>query len=251
MNNAYCMCTMAEAYGPYIDEWMSSKINNGDKFSIIDKTNNTGFDKGFGFTDAELRDKFYRNQEISKFHSWNPGGGRTVAWFYAHFRMINFYLSYPDYDYYWFFDDDVAMNNWEAFFDSFNSESSDFLSYFCFKNKGVLSQPSVPEINDKSRSSYGWFGRFPGDGDKMPPDVGDLFGSFFPTTRFSNSALKNILEITNNGYNGYHEGFVPTVLNHNGFKLNTIIKSDDTSDFFNVDELNILHKHIRVTWAWI
>jgi hypothetical protein len=242
---------MVETYGLHIDEWMSSKINNGDKFFIVDRTNNAAFDKGFGFTETELINKFYPNQEISKLNSWNHSGNKTISWFYAHFRMLNFYLSYPDYDYYWFLDDDIRMNNWETFFDSFNSESSDFISYFCFKNKGVLSQLSIPEINEKSFSSYGWFKRFPGDGAKMPPNMQDLFGSFFPTTRFSNEALKNILEITNSGYNAYHEGFIPTVLNHNGYKLNTIIKSDDSSDFFNVDELNILHKNIRVTWSWI
>lgn len=251
MNNAYCMGTMVETYGPHIEKWMDSKIDNGDKFFIIDKTRKPEFNGGFGFTEFELIDKFYKNQELSKMNFWNSSGTRTVSWFYAHFRMLNFYLSYPDYDYYWFLDDDIIMNNWELFFDSFNSDNSDFISYFCFKNKDVLSQPNVPEINQGSFSNYEWFRRFPGYGAKMPPNITELFGSFFPTTRFSNAALKNILKITNEGYNAYHEGFVPTILNHNGYKLNTIIKSDDTSDFFNVDELNILHKNLRVTWSWI
>ena len=41
------------------------------------------------------------------------------------------------------------------------------------------------------------------------------------------------------------------MLNQHGMKLNTLIKSDDTSDFFNVDEVNIKHKNIKIEWSWI
>jgi hypothetical protein len=78
-----------------------------------------------------------------------------------------------------------------------------------------------------------------------------MFGSFFPTTRFSNKALKKLLELNNNGYYAYSEGFVPTVLNKYGFKLSTLINSDNTSNYFDVNEVDIQHKNIKVNWEWI
>lgn len=251
MNNAYTVCTMVQTYGPHIEEWMNTKRDDGDQFFIIDKTNQPDFTGGFGFTENEIREKFNFHEEVSKKNFWNCVGNKTVVWFYAHFRMLNFYLEYPNYDYYWFFDDDIKMDDWNLFFDSINKDNSDFIAYFCFKNKGVTSQIHVPEINMKSFSNYEWFKRFPGHGAKMPKDIPELFGSFFPTVRFSNLAMSKLLETTREGYSAYHEGFVPTILNKMGLKLRTIINPDNTSDFFDVDKVNILHKNIRVTWEWI
>jgi hypothetical protein len=41
------------------------------------------------------------------------------------------------------------------------------------------------------------------------------------------------------------------IVNYEGQVLKTIIKSDDTSDFFDVDKVNILHKHTKIRWEWI
>ena len=63
--------------------------------------------------------------------------------------------------------------------------------------------------------------------------------------------MKKLLELNNEGLHGYSEGFVPTMLNHHGMKLNTIIQPNNTSLFFDVNKINILHKNIKVTWEWI
>jgi hypothetical protein len=63
--------------------------------------------------------------------------------------------------------------------------------------------------------------------------------------------MKKLLDLNNEGLSGYSEGFVPTILNKHGMKLNTLIKSDNTSDFFDVNEVNIKHKNIKVEWSWI
>ena len=34
-------------------------------------------------------------------------------------------------------------------------------------------------------------------------------------------------------------------------KLNTLIKSDDTSNLFDVDQVGIKHKNIKIEWSWI
>jgi hypothetical protein len=143
------------------------------------------------------------------------------------------------------------MDDWNVFFNGVDNDDSDFMSYFCFKNKNVESQQSIPKIDSNTHSCDAWFLRFPGPGDAVPEDVKEVFGSFFPVVKFSNRAMKKLLDLNNEGLSGYSEGFVPTMLNKHGMKLNTLIKSDDTSDFFDVNEVNIKHKNIKIEWSWI
>jgi hypothetical protein len=165
--------------------------------------------------------------------------------------MLNYYIQNPNYDYYWFFDDDVKVGNWDLFFEGTDKDDSDFLGYIVFKDSNVITQEKIPVIDNRTTSQHMWFERFPGDGDILPDDINEKFGSFFPTNRFSNRAMKKLLEIHEEGLHGYSEGFVPTMLNKYGYTLNTIIKSDNTSDFFDVDQVNIQHKNIKINWEWI
>jgi hypothetical protein len=251
MNNAYCVCSTSDLYGSFIEDWINDKREDGDKFVVVDVTKDPSFNKGVTFTEQELREKLNFNIEVSKRNWWNSYGNRNIAWFYAHLRMIHFYMKYPNYDYYWFFDDDIKMDNWNLFFDSFKNEDSDFLSYFCFKNLNVESQPGVPKIDDKTYSRAEWFNRFPGVDANLPSDTKELFGSFFPTTRFSNLALKTIMEDNLKGLHAYHEGMVPTLLNYHNLKLKTIINPNNTSNFFDVNAVNIIHKNMTINWEWI
>ena len=61
------------------------------------------------------------NKEISTYHFW--GSHQNPKYFYAHFRMLTFYLKNPDYDHYWFFDDDVQ----------FEGDLKEFLSNSIYK----------------------------------------------------------------------------------------------------------------------
>lgn len=250
MNNIHCVCTTPSIYGSYVNHW-NNFPKDKELIWISDVTTDSTFDVGFKFTEQDLRKQFNFNIEVSKSHYWNSYGNRNIAWFYAHLRMLYFYIKNPNYDFYWFFDDDVKMKNWEEFLIGTEKDQSDFLAYFCFKNKNVISQQNIPVIDGETFSKELWFDRFPGNGDILPERTNEFFGSFFPTTRFSNKALLKLLEIHNEGYHGYHEGFVPTVLNKNGFTLNTIIKPDNTSNYFDVNEVNILHKNTKITWQWI
>ena len=47
------------------------------------------------------------------------------------------------------------------------------------------------------------------------------------------------------------KGFVPTMLNKYGYKLSSIIKPDNTSNYFDVNKVDIQHKNIKITWEWI
>ena len=162
---------------------------------------------------------------------------------------MNFYLSHPNYDYYWFFDDDVKCDNWDGFFSAIKYDS-DFLSYFVFKNAGVESQSDIPMIDNKTHSGESWFNRFPGDKDTLPPTK-EYFGSFFPITRFTNDAMKSLLQLNVDGYYGYSEGFVPTSLNHLNYKLDTLFLPDNTSHHFDTTNLKVMHKNQIVNWEWI
>ena len=165
--------------------------------------------------------------------------------------MLNFYKQNPNYEYYWFFDDDVRIDNWDNFLNDVDRDKSDFISYFIFKKDGVMSQPNIPIIDNRTTSQHMWFERFPGDTDTLPQGINEYFGSFFPTTRYSNNAMKKLLEMNDNGYFGYGEGFVPTILNYFGMSLNTLIKSDNTSNLFDNSSNKVYHKNIIIDWEWI
>ena len=164
--------------------------------------------------------------------------------------MAYYYMLNPNEDWYWFMDDDLVCDNWSEFFKAFETNNADFISYYIFKNKGVTSQPNIPEIDANTYSNTLWFDRFPGDGDQINKN-GELFGSFFPIVRFSNKSLRHITDLLLNGVHGYSEGFVPTILNKDGFTLDTIFNNQSRSNHFDVDKIHIKHKGIRVEWSWI
>jgi hypothetical protein len=231
--------------------WFNIPTVYGTKVLSIDITNDQNIDIGFKFTEQDLIKNFNFHKQVPKNNFWNSQGNRNIAWFYAHLRMLNFYLYYPNFEYYWFIDDDICMKDWDTFFKGTQSSNSDFLSYFCFKQDTKNKQQLVPLIDSNTYSGLSWFNRFPGDDTVMPSDITSYFGSFFPTTRFSNLALKTLLECHKQGFYGYHEGLVPTLLNYKNLQLQTIIKPDNTSDLFDVNEVDILHKGTKIEWSWI
>jgi hypothetical protein len=244
------MCTTHEAYHG-VKDW-KIELSNYDSFILNDITRSNGnYQGGFCYSEQDIRTNFNFPHQVSKKHYWNSYGNRNIIWFYAHFRMMNFYLANPNYDYYWFFDDDVKMNDWNKFLQETDKDDSDFISYFIFKAPGAVNQSSIPYIDSRTTSGPFWFSRFPGDGDILAKEATELFGSFFPTTRYSNEAMKILVRQHDLGNYGYSEGFVPTTLNLYRKKLKTLIKPDNTSDLFDVDEINILHKGIRINWEWI
>lgn len=251
MNNCYCVCTMPNTYPSYVRHWDNFEETNFKLEWVSDITQDPDFNVGFTYTEQDVKNNLNFDREVSKSHFYSGGGKRNIIWFYAHFRMMNYYLSNPNYDYYWFFDDDVRADNWVDFFKGFENVNDDFISYFVFKNEMVEDQPHVPKIDSRTHSGGGWFLRFPGDGDLLPDTCTNIFGSFFPIVRYSKRAMEELVKLNEQGYSGYSEGFVPTVLNDLGLKVSTLINSDDTSDFFDVDKVNIKHKNIKVKWEWI
>lgn len=253
MNNCYCTCFNNNTLADYINNW-SGFFKKENTYAIVDNQSrkielNSNFNI-FSYNEADIRKNLNFTEDVSKRHFWNSIGNRNIVWFYAHFRMLNFYISNPQYEYYWFFDDDVICDDWDAFLKNVKYDS-DFLSYFCFKSESVLDQALVPHINNDTYSKQGWFDRFPGDKDTLPNNIDKYFGSFFPVTRYTNNALKVLLQLHNNGYFGYSEGFVPTTLNNLNLTLDTLILPDNTSRHYDTKNIKLLHKNQFIKWEWI
>jgi hypothetical protein len=236
------VCTCANTFKSYEPYWKTVDFD----FEFLSDRAPIGIE----YDEQKVRDLFNFTSDVSKSHWWNQQGNRNIIWFYAHLRMAYYYMLNPNEDWYWFMDDDLVCDNWSEFFKAFETNSADFISYYIFKNKGVTSQPNIPEIDANTYSNTLWFDRFPGDGDQINKN-GELFGSFFPIVRFSNKSLRHITDLLLNGVHGYSEGFVPTILNKDGFTLDTIFNNQSRSNHFDVDKIHIKHKGIKVEWSWI
>ena len=236
------VCTCDNTYKSYESYWNSVDF----EFEFLSDRYPTGIE----YDEQKVRDVFNFKGDVSKKHFWNSQGNRNIIWFYAHLRMAYYYMLNPNEDWYWFMDDDVICDNWSEFFKSFENNTSDFISYYLFKNTNIDSQVSIPTIDSNTHSGTAWFDRFPGDGDFINR-TDELFGSFFPIVRFSNKSLKHLTDLLINNIHGYSEGFVPTQLNKDGFTLDTIFNNQSESDHFDVNKIHILHKNIRVDWSWI
>lgn len=236
------VCTCDNTYKSYESYWNSVDF----EFEFLSDRYPTGIE----YDEQKVRDVFNFKGDVSKKHFWNSQGNRNIIWFYAHLRMAYYYMLNPNEDWYWFMDDDVICDNWSEFFKSFENNTSDFISYYLFKNTNIDSQVNIPTIDSNTHSGTAWFDRFPGDGDFINR-TDELFGSFFPIVRFSNKSLKHLTDLLINNIHGYSEGFVPTQLNKDGFTLDTIFNNQSESDHFDVNKIHILHKNIRVDWSWI
>jgi len=252
MNNCYCTCFNANTVNDYSLSWQDF-FKRKNTFALIDNLNKDvlfTFGEAFIYNEASLRKDLNFPYNVSKMHFWNSIGNRNIIWFYAYLRMLNFFKQNQNFDYYWFFDDDVTCNDWDGLFND-SKYDSDFLSFFCFKKDDVKSQPLVPYIDDSTYSRQGWFNRFPGNQDTLPSDLKEYFGSFFPVVRFSNKALKVLLQTNDANLYGYGEGFTPSILNYNNLVLDTLYLPDNTSRHFDINKINILHKNQTITWQWI
>jgi len=201
------------------------------------------------YTEIEFNDLGF-NKPIDLRHRW--GNHQNPKYFYAHFRMLVMYLKYPDYDHYWFFDDDVTFNgNIKNFLSMYDSVDDDFIAIQAFKKEDYNGFPKISIINNRMLGSHGnWLCLCPGPGDKFK-NTNKHIGSFFPIVRYSNIAMSHLYKMHQEGYYGYSEGFVPTSLASDGFKVSSIL--DEHNSFFipNDTDCVLFHKGINFTWEWL
>ena len=190
------------------------------------------------------------NRPISKYHRW--GSHQNPNYFYAHFRMLIFYMKNPNYDYYWFFDDDVTFQgNLKELLSNYSNCDEDFLAIQAFKKEEYENFPKISKINDGMKGSHGnWLSFCPGPGDVFK-ETNIHIGCFFPIVRFSKKAMNYLLNLNENNYYGYSEGFVPTSLASAGFKVSSMM--DEFNNFFITNNSNctLFHKGTKFTWDWL
>jgi hypothetical protein len=190
------------------------------------------------------------NKPIDRRHRW--GNHQNPKYFYAHFRMLVMYLKYSDYDYYWFFDDDVTFKgNIKNFLSIYDNINDDFIAIQAFKKENYTEFPKISVLNDRMLGSHGsWLNMCPGPGDNFK-NTEKHIGSFFPIVRYSNRAMSYLYKIHQEGYYGYSEGFVPTSLGSAGFSVSSML--DEHNNFFipNDTDCILFHKWINFTWEWL
>lgn len=189
------------------------------------------------------------NKPIDRKHRW--GNHQNPIYFYAHFRMLLFYMEHPDYSYYWFLDDDIDFDkNFRQLLESYDIIHDDFIAIQAFKKDDYQEFPHISKINSRMSSGGRWLDLCPGPGDNFLTKDKHI-GSFFPIVRFSNKAMSFLLKVHKDGYYGYSEGFVPTTLASSGFKVSSMLDENDQFFFQHNTDCNLLHKNIKFTWGWI
>ena len=193
------------------------------------------------------------DRPISTFHRW--GSHQNPNYFYAHHRMLLFWKKNPQFQYYWFFDDDVTFTgNLNGLLKTYEEETSDFIAIQVFKKEDYNEElPYVSKVNSSMGSGGHWLSFAPGPGDNYKTTERHL-GSFFPIVRFSNKAMQFLYELNQNGSFGYSEGFVPTTLAGTpGFTVASML--DEHDQYFveatNGVDCNIKHKGANFAWTWI
>lgn len=124
-----------------------------------------------------------------------------------HFPLLDFYLKNPDYDFYWFIEDDVRFNGqWETLFNYFT---------------GSVRQPDFISCHIKMFSEdphWFWWHTLRHPSIYIPLYL--RIRSFNPIYRISNSALRFIHHsLSGDKWQGHHEVLLPTLLLLEGFDI--------------------------------
>lgn len=121
-----------------------------------------------------------------------------------HFPLLKFYLSHPEYDYYWCIEEDVRFSgNWQTFFESFSHIDSDFIS--CH-----LRRPD-------DEPDWYWWSAMAHPYATIPLD--QRIRSFNPIYRISKLALEQINKALLSKWCGHHEVLIPTLLYQSGLEI--------------------------------
>jgi hypothetical protein len=239
-DTAVVVCRRAVTY--YDNDWRKALIKNNHDYLLCNVELEDQFDISslldyvqdnvILYSTENIRNTFNFHIEASDKHWWNNGGGRNIIWFYPHFRMMYFYKLHPEYEYYWFFDEDVTFPE-NHLYDIVNAHKSldhDCMITYLFSDLNNENSSLVPVVDENMVSYHSldhyWLSHYPGPGDMHPQQVIEKYGSYFPIVRLSNKAMKVLVEEHEKGFYGYSEGYVPTTLNHQGLKLYSIFNKE-------------------------
>jgi len=237
-----------EQYKQEIGENLSLMFDNKTKVAL-EKLQETYKVPITTYTPEEFAEHNF-NRPIDLRHRW--GSHQNPNYFYAHFRMLLFYLKNPGYDFYWFFDDDVFFQgSLKELLDGYENYNVDFLSIQGFKKEDYSELPHVSQVNERMLGSHGnWLSLAPGPGDQYK-SIEKHLGCFFPVVRFSNRAMAHLVELNKQNYYGYSEGFVPTSLASDGYTVASMLDEWDKYFVPHNSSCTLIHKNIPFTWSWI
>ena len=256
-NTAVVFCTYPRSMnGEFYENFLKYKNENFENFFILfddqgREINNVDRYKQVPIYAYNNKDfsKYNFNRPIDPTHRW--GNHQNPNYFYAHFRMLLFYKKYKQFNYYWFFDDDVYFDsNLKPFLSEYEDHKEDFLAIQLFKKENYQGFDFVSKANERMGSHGNWLGFAPGPGDKYK-SVERHMGCFFPIVRYSNKAMEHLFALNEQGYYGYSEGFVPTSLASDGYTVASMLDEHDAYFIKPKTPCKLTHKHVDFTWTWI
>lgn len=123
---------------------------------------------------------------------------------HSHFPVLDFFLAHRDYDYYWFIEFDVRYSgDWELFLASFEPYTHDFIA------SHIRSYDEEP--------LWHWWGTL-----RHPEKTiarSDCLRSFNVIFRISNRGLEFIDRAQRDGWQGFNEVSLPTLLHTGGYRI--------------------------------
>lgn len=123
---------------------------------------------------------------------------------HSHFPVLDFFLTHRDYDYYWFIEFDVRYSgDWRSFFTFFEPYTHDFIA------SHIRSYDEEPLWHwwDTLRHPVKTIGR------------GECLRSFNVIFRISNRGLEYIDREQQDGWQGFNEVSLPTLLHKGGYRI--------------------------------
>lgn len=125
----------------------------------------------------------------------------------CHFPLLKFYLTHPEYDYYWLIEDDVFFSgNWGVLFDYYCNDTTDMLS------SRIMTLAESPQ--------WDWWYSLNSGRDTIRKE--DFVSAFNPICRLSKRALQCVHESLLNGWRGHAEVVVSTILKYKGLSIKDI-----------------------------
>jgi hypothetical protein len=127
-----------------------------------------------------------------------------ILYDHVHFPILDFYLSHQEYDYYWVIEFDVRYTGeWGSFLRSFESYDHDLITSHI---RHIIEEPR-----------FWWWDSL--DHPTKTIDRARYLRSFNVIYRISNRALALIHDAQQNGWRGYPEVLLPTLLDNSGYTL--------------------------------
>lgn len=157
---------------------------------------------------ADLRNRFQRchifnEEELFRCLHYTHHEG-VILFDNMHFPVLDFYLSRPEYDYYWVIEFDVRYTgDWGRFLHAFSMYNHDLVT---------------SHIRHFHEEPGWWWWDSLQHGSKTI-DRGRYLRSFNVIYRISNRALAMVHDAQQDGWYGHPEELLPTLLYNNGFSL--------------------------------